>query len=114
MDGTAKQREHHKILSVILCEFQELTAQGGIKTVVMGKTVVLKCFIQYIIGDTKGHNDLCDHKQTGGWTGKHSSDSYTSFDPDEFDDDGNPTEESADNFTARDGNYVVITHSDEL
>jgi hypothetical protein len=36
------------------------------------------------------------------------------FDPDKFDDDGNPTEESADNFTARDGNYAVITHSDEL
>ena len=46
MDATAKQREHHKILSVILREFQELTARGGIKTVVMGKTVVLKCFSQ--------------------------------------------------------------------
>ena len=85
MDATAKQREHHKILSVILREFQELTARGGIKTVFMGKTVVLKCFIQYIIGDTKGHNDLCGHKQTGCRTDKHSSGSFTSFGPEEFD-----------------------------
>ena len=62
MDAATKQREHHKILSVILCEFQELTARGGIKTVVMGKTIVLKCFSQYIIGDTKGHTSLCGHK----------------------------------------------------
>ena len=40
MDATAKQREYHKILSVILHEFQELTARGGIKTVVMGKTLL--------------------------------------------------------------------------
>ena len=37
----------------------------------------------------------------------------TPFDPDKFDDDGHPIEESADNFTG-DGTYVVITHSDEL
>ena len=85
MDATAKQREHHKILSVILREFQELTARGGIKTVVMGKTVILECFIQYIIGDTKGHTDLCGHKQTDCQTDKRSYDSYTSVDPDEFD-----------------------------
>ena len=52
---------------------------------VMDKTVVFKCFIQYIIGDIKGHNDLCGHKQRGCRTGQRLSDSYTSVDPDEFD-----------------------------
>ena len=50
MGATAKQTEHHKILSVILREFQEITALGRIKTVVTGKTVFLKCFGQYLIG----------------------------------------------------------------
>ena len=84
MEATEKKKEHHTISSVILRECQEITAWGGIKTVVMGKMVVLKCFIQYIIGDTQGHNDLCGHTQTGCQTYRRSSNSYISFDPDEF------------------------------
>ena len=83
--GQAQQREHHTIPSVILREFQEFTTPGGIKIVVMGKMVVLKCFIQYLIGDTKGHTKICGHTQTGCQTDKRSSYSYTSVSPDKCD-----------------------------
>ena len=58
-----KQREHHKVLAEALKEFQEVCNSGGFKTVIRGRTVVLKFFILYIIGDTAGHNDLCLHFQ---------------------------------------------------
>ena len=62
-----KQREHHKVLAEALKEFQEVCNSGGFKTVIRGKTVVLKIFISYIIGDTAGHNDMicvCTFKKT--------------------------------------------------
>ena len=58
-----KQREHHMVLSTIFSKLQHISANGGFKTMVRSKEVVLKFFIQFIIGDTAGHNDLCTHFQ---------------------------------------------------
>ena len=58
-----KQREHHLVLAEALKDFQEICEAGGFKTYVGNKLVILKFFIQYIVGDTAGHNDLCCHFQ---------------------------------------------------
>ena len=42
-------------------------------------------FSKYITSDTKGHNGLCGHKQTGCQTHNRLPGSYTSVDPDEVD-----------------------------
>ena len=39
-------------------EIQEIAQAGGLKTVVRGKSVVLKFFIMYVMGDTDGHNEM--------------------------------------------------------
>ena len=56
-----KQREHHKVLTEAFRELQAVCNAGGFKTILAGKTVVLKFYIAFIIGDTDGHNDLCLH-----------------------------------------------------
>ena len=33
------------------------------KTALGGKTIVLKFFVLFIVGDTVGHNNLCGHFQ---------------------------------------------------
>jgi len=58
-----KQREHHLVLAEALRDFQEICDAGGFKTYVGNKLVILKFSIQYIVGDTAGHNDLCCHFQ---------------------------------------------------
>ena len=58
-----KQVEHHMCLSEILREFQEVCHSGGFKTRLGNRDVVLKFFIMFVIGDTKGLNDLCIHMQ---------------------------------------------------
>ena len=63
-DPKIKQREHHQVLSLIFSEFQSICEKGGIKTTIGGRTVILKFFIQFVIGDTSGHNDLCLQFQT--------------------------------------------------
>ena len=59
-----KQQEHHQVLAVVFDELQKVSQDGGVKTKIGNRTVVLKFFIQFIIGDTAGHNDLCLQYQT--------------------------------------------------
>jgi len=59
-----KQQEHHQVLATVFEEFQRICQNGGIKTTKGNRIVVLKFFIQFIIGDTAGHNDLCLQYQT--------------------------------------------------
>ena len=61
-----KAKEHHQILRSIFKELERITSSGGIKTTVNGKNVVLKFWIHSIIGDTKGHNELCAHNNSSG------------------------------------------------
>lgn len=56
-----KSNEHHKVLKKAFEEFIAIVNAGGFKTVFRGRTVVLKFWVQFIIGDTEGHNDLCGH-----------------------------------------------------
>lgn len=56
-----KCNEHHEVLREALRELQDIMNKGGFKTVINGRTVVLKFWIHFIIGDTSGHNDLCSH-----------------------------------------------------
>jgi len=58
-----KQVEHHLCLREIFRDFEDLCKVGGFRTTIRGKKVVLKFFIQYIVGDTAGHNDLTLHFQ---------------------------------------------------
>ena len=58
-DANEKQREHHRVLALALSELQSICQRGGLKTKIRNKIVVLKFFIQFVIGDTAGHNDLC-------------------------------------------------------
>ena len=56
-----KAIEHHLCLGAILKDFEEICAKGGFKTTINGKEAVLKFFIQYIVGDAEGHDDLSGH-----------------------------------------------------
>ena len=58
-----KQVEHHLCLREIFPDFEDLCKVGGFRTTIRGKKCVLKFFIQYIVGDTAGHNDLTLHFQ---------------------------------------------------
>ena len=60
-----KAEEHHKVLKAVFKEFEDIVNKdGGIKTRVNGKNVVLKIWIHFIIGDTEGHNELCGQRQS--------------------------------------------------
>ena len=63
MTADEKQVERYMCLSEILREFEEICNSGGFKTRINGREVVLKFFIQFISGDTAGHNDLYCHYQ---------------------------------------------------
>ena len=79
-----KQREHHKVLGAIFRELHDVCHRGGIRTNIQGRTVLLKFFIQFIVGDTAGHNDLCGHIQKRCRTDKRSEDKLSSFEDNDF------------------------------
>ena len=54
-----KARDHHLILREAMSELERICNQGGIRTRVNGRKGTLKFWIHFVIGDTKGHNDLC-------------------------------------------------------
>ena len=54
-----KAKDHHHILREALSELERISHHGGIRTEVNGRKVTLKLWIQFVIGDTKGHNELC-------------------------------------------------------
>lgn len=56
-----KTREHHFILREVLRELREICLAGGLKARVNGREVLLKIWVHYVIGDTKGHNELAGH-----------------------------------------------------
>lgn len=58
-----KSIDHHALLEELFRELREICSQGGIRTTFRGRRVLLKFWIQFVIGDTKGHNDLCGSKQ---------------------------------------------------
>jgi hypothetical protein len=58
-----KVQDEHNCLAYAFKSLIELSEAGGIQTTVMGREVTVKPFIQYIIGDTEGHNKWLGHYQ---------------------------------------------------
>ena len=58
-----KVQDEHNCLAYSLRSLIDVSEAGGIRTTVMGKEVVLKPFIHYLIGDTEGHNKWLGHYQ---------------------------------------------------
>ena len=56
-----KVQDEHNCLAYALKSLVELSEAGGIRTVVLGKEVIIKPFIHYFIGDTEGHNKWLGH-----------------------------------------------------
>ena len=54
-----KSKDHHHVLRELFRELIAICEAGGIRTYFRGKRVILKFWIHFIIGDTKGHNQLC-------------------------------------------------------
>ena len=63
MSAGKTQVEHHLCLSEILREFKDRCNFVGFRTRIADRPVMLKFFIQFIAGDTAGHNNLCYHFQ---------------------------------------------------
>lgn len=63
-DPEIKAQEHHLVLRSVFEELERISNEGGIKTTINGKNVVLKFWIHSIIGDTKGHNEMCGHNNS--------------------------------------------------
>ena len=61
--ATNKAQDEHNCLAYALKSLIDLSEAGGIRTTVMGKEVIVKPFIHYIIGDTEGHNKWLGHYQ---------------------------------------------------
>ena len=64
LDAQTKMKIYHKCLSEIFALVKQIQTEGGIPyemTLKNGKKVMvnLKIYIQFIIGDTKGHDTLC-------------------------------------------------------
>ena len=53
--------DHHLCWREFLKEIEDVCLRGGFKTRIKGKTVVLIFFVQFIVGDAEGHDDLCAH-----------------------------------------------------
>ena len=84
LSADEKAVEHHLCLREILKDFEEICAKGGFKTTIRGKTVVLKFFIQYIVGDAEGHDDLAGHFRKNEDRSCHCpQESLCLFDPDQ-------------------------------
>ena len=58
-DAEQKSKDHHHVLRELFRELIAICEAGGIRTYFRGKRVILKFWIHFIIGDTKGHNQLC-------------------------------------------------------
>ena len=56
-----KVQDEHNCLALAFKSLIELLENGGIRTIVMGKEVIVKPFIHYFIGDTEGHNKWLGH-----------------------------------------------------
>jgi hypothetical protein len=56
-----KVQDEHNCLAYALKSLVELSDAGSIRTIVMGKEVIIKPFIHYFIGDTEGHNKWLGH-----------------------------------------------------
>lgn len=61
--GNSRQKvqDEHNCLALAFKSLIELSENGGIRTIVMGKEVIVKPFIHYFIGDTEGHNKWLGH-----------------------------------------------------
>lgn len=56
-----KAQDHHLVLKAVFADLEDIMKKGGLWTTFRGKKVLIKFWIQLIIGDTKGHNELCGH-----------------------------------------------------
>jgi hypothetical protein len=56
-----KAQDHHLVLKALFADFEDIMKRGGLWTMFRGKKVLIKFWIHLIIGDTKGHNELCAH-----------------------------------------------------
>ena len=56
-----KAQDHHLVLKAVFADLEDIMKRGGLWTTFRGKKVLIKFWIQLIIGDTKGHNELCGH-----------------------------------------------------
>ncbi len=56
-----KLQDKHNCLKVILKGISEVHLMGGIWTTVLGRDVVMKPWIHFLIGDAQGNNEVCGH-----------------------------------------------------
>jgi len=63
--GSAREKiqDEHNCLAYALKSLIDLSEGGGVRTVVMGREVIVKPFIHYFIGDTEGLNKWLGHYQ---------------------------------------------------
>ena len=61
--SSEKAQDEHNCLAYVLKSLIDLSEEGGIRTEVMGRNVIVKPFIHYFIGDTEGHNKWLGHYQ---------------------------------------------------
>ena len=59
--SSTKAQSEHYCIAYALKSLIDLSENGGIQTVVMGKAVHIKPFIHLFIGDTEGHNKWLGH-----------------------------------------------------
>ena len=62
-DAVDKVEDEHRCIAFGLKSLIEVSEEGGIKTKVMGREVIIKPFIHFFIGDTEGHNKWLGHYQ---------------------------------------------------
>ena len=58
-DAMDKAKDHHAVLREVYEELEWVSKKGGLWVTYNGQQRLLKFWIHFIIGDTKGHNQLC-------------------------------------------------------
>ncbi len=75
-----KLQDQHNCLKVILEGISEVHQMGGIRTNILGREVVMKPWIHFVIGDASGNNEVCGHFNHHGKCSHPYCDCRCSFD----------------------------------
>lgn len=79
-DSEDSVTDEHRCLRVALQDLITISEQGGIAAKVMGRTVILKVWIHFLIGDISGNNRLFGHFNSSGKLARPYRDCKCSFD----------------------------------
>ena len=60
-DARDKNQDEHRCLSVEFESIKNIHRMGGFYATIMGRTVKIKVWIHYFIGDTEGNNKWLGH-----------------------------------------------------